>query len=124
MLLLDGAGLPGAAPSAKAESESPGSPTAGGADIPAIPAGAISGKIIQSFRGDDGTITVYLNKGSKDKLRVGMVGQVLAGSEGGKPLDGATFKITKVLGENQAVAILAYAKPLGKNNRFMITPRK
>ena len=117
-------GYPGAAPGAGATPDPTLSPTAGGADIPALPAGAISGKIVQSFRGDDGTITVYLNKGSKDKLRVGMVGQLLEGSEGGKPLDGATFKITKVIGENQAVAILSYAKPLGKNNRFMITHRK
>ena len=104
-----------------------GAPTASGAaaaDANAIPAGAITGKVVQSFRGDDGKMTMYLNKGTKDKLRVGMAGNVLDGSDGGKTLEGATFTITKVLGENQSVATSSYGKSLGKNNRFMVAKPK
>lgn len=79
---------------------------------------------MQSFRGDDGRMTMYLNQGTKAKLRIGMTGSILSGSEGGTTLDGATFQVTKVLGENQAVATSNYGKSLGKNNRFMIAKPK
>lgn len=118
------AGDAGAAPKAAAKSALADPASARGAALPAIPKGAVSGKIIQSVRGEDGTVTVYLNRGSKDKLRPGMVGLILEGSEGGQQLEGATFKITKVTGPNQAVATLLYAKSLGKNNRFIMTHRK
>jgi hypothetical protein len=107
-------GQPPAAPAAPAAA----------ADANAIPAGAITGKVVQSFRGDDGKMTMYLNKGTKDKLRVGMAGSILDGSDGGKALDGAGFTITKVLGDNQSVATSSYGKSLGKNNRFMVTKPK
>lgn len=89
-----------------------------------IPEGAITGKIVSSFRGDDGTTTLYLNQGSEAKLRVNMTGNILEGSEGGKKLDGGSFTITKVLGDNQSVAASKYGKSLGKNNRFMIIKPK
>lgn len=109
------AGAPGAA-----------SPTGGGAQdsTVAIPPGALVGKIVNSFRAEDGTLTLYLNKGKKDKLRVGMTGEVLEGSEGGRLLVGATFTITKVIGANQAVATARYDKSLGKNNRFLVVKKK
>jgi hypothetical protein len=102
-----------------------GANAAGGAsDSGGIPAGAITGKIVQSFRGDDGKMTLYLNRGTKDKLRVGMNGNILDGSDGGKTLEGGQFTITKVLSENQAVGSTSYGKSLGKNNRFMIPKSK
>ena len=102
----------------------PAAPAAPAADANAIPAGAITGKVVQSFRGDDGKMTMYLNKGTKDKLRVGMAGSILDGGDGGKALEGASFTITKVLGENQSVATSSYGKSLGKNNRFMVSKPK
>lgn len=89
-----------------------------------IPEGAITGKVVSSFRGDDGKMTLYLNQGSAAKLRVGLNGHILEGSEGGRKLDGGSFVITKVLGDNQSVATSNYYKSLGKNDRFMIIKPK
>lgn len=89
-----------------------------------LPANAIVGKVVNSFRDSDGKLVVYLNKGSKDKLRVGMTVDVLEGSDGGTKLSGASFTITKVISDNQAVASSSYAKTLGKNNRFMVAKSK
>ena len=65
-------------------------------------------------------MTLYLDQGSTAKLRVNMTGHVLEGGEGGRRLDGATFTVTKVLGDHQAVATTKYGKSLGKNLRFML----
>lgn len=79
---------------------------------------------MSSFRADDGSTTLYLNQGSKSKLRVNMTGNILEGGEGGKKLEGGSFTITKVLGDNQAVATTKLGKSLGKNNRFMVIKPK
>lgn len=89
-----------------------------------VPANAVVGKVVNSFRESDGKLVLYLNKGSKDKLRVGMSGDILEGSDGGTKLSGANFTITKVISDGQAVASSSYAKSLGKNNRFMVAKSK
>ena len=73
---------------------------------------------------EDGKRILYLDKGSKSKLRVGMQGSILQGKEGGTKLDGGSFTITKVLGDNQAVGSTDYGKSLGGNNRFLILKAK
>ncbi len=103
----------------------PVAPVAAGPVVVAIPEGATVGKIVQSFRGDDGKTTLYLNfKGSASKLRVGMNGTILDGPDGGKALEGGQFQIVKVIGDGQAVATSNYDKSLGKNNRFMVTKQR
>lgn len=95
----------------------------GGGDSSAIPEGAIVGRVVQSTV-EDGKRILYLDKGSKSKLRVGMQGSILQGKEGGTKLDGGSFTITKVLGDNQAVGSTDYGKSLGGNNRFLILKAK
>jgi hypothetical protein len=103
----------------------PAAPTAdAGKDGGGIPAGAIVGKIQSSFKGDDGKLVLFLNKGSKDKIRVGMTGNILSGSDGGEKLDGGAFSITKVIDEGRSVASSNFGKSLGKNNRFFIPKAK
>jgi hypothetical protein len=117
--------FPGAAPGAAPGGAAPGAAAAGGGDKGGeIPANAVVGKVVNSFRESDGKLTLYLNKGSKDKLRVGMAGTILEGSDGATKLDGASFTITKVISDSQAVATSPYSKSLGKNNRFMVTKAK
>lgn len=115
-------GAPGGAPPGGGATQAP--PPATKSEGGDLPADAVVGKVMSSFRGDDGSLTLYLNKGSKDKLRVGMGGTILEGSDGGAKLSGATFTITKVIGDAQAVATSKYSKSLGKNNRFMIAKNK
>ena len=69
-------------------------------------------------------MTLYLNQGSKAKLRVGTTCNILEGADGGTKLDGGSITVTKVLGDSQAVATTNYSKPLGKNNRFMCVKSK
>jgi hypothetical protein len=113
-------GAPGAAPPGATQAPPPAAKSEGGD----IPANAVLGKVMSSFRGDDGNLTLYLNKGSKDKLRVGMSGEILEGSDGSTKLSGGTFTITKVINDGQAVATSKYGKSLGKNNRFMVIKQK
>jgi len=82
------------------------------------------GKIVNSFRGDDGKLVLYLNQGSKAKIRVGATGKILVGSDGGEILEGGTFTITKVIDENKAVGTSDFGRSLGRNNRFMISKPK
>lgn len=119
-------GMPGAMPGAGGAAPAAGAAGAGGAgggDSSAIPEDAIVGRIVQSTV-EDGKRILYLDKGSKSKLRVGMKGSILQGKEGGQKLDGGTFSVTKVLGDNQAVGSTDYGKSLGSNNRFMILKTK
>lgn len=109
-----------AQPAAAPAAASPAQSDAGQDTEHQIPEGAITGKIVSSFQAEDGTMTLYLNQGSAAHLRVNMTGSILEGGEGGKKLAGASFVITKVLSDNQAVATSKYSKSLGKNNRFMI----
>lgn len=119
-------GMPGAMPGGAAPAAAGGAAAGGaaaGGDSSAIPEDAIVGRIVQSTVEDSKRI-LYLDKGSKSKLRVGMKGNILQGKEGGQKLDGGTFTITKVLGDNQAVGSTDYGKSLGSNNRFMILKAK
>ena len=42
------------------------------------------------------TVTLYLDKGSSDQLRAGMMGTILDGPEGDKPFEGGSFSIAQV----------------------------
>lgn len=101
----------------------PGAPGAAPAGPAAIPAGATVGRVVQAFRGEDGKLTLYLSKSSGPKIKVGMQGSVLVGADGGQVLEGASFTVSKVLGDGQAVAVSEFNKPLGKNTRFMIVKK-
>ena len=91
---------------------------------PPIPAGAITGNIVQSFQEDDGKTYVYLDKGSAAKLRLNMKGTILLGKEGGQPMDGGSITIVKILGESQAKAVLDNGRSPGRNTRFMFQAKK
>jgi len=118
---MPGGGMPGGAAAAQGGGASGNA--GGGGDSSAIPENAIIGRIVQSTV-EDGKRILYLDKGSKAKLRVGMQGNILQGKEGGQKLEGGTFSITKVLGDSQAVGSTDYGKSLGSNNRFMILKAK
>ncbi|MDW8283255.1 MAG: hypothetical protein RMK29_16180 [Myxococcales bacterium] len=121
-----GAGYPpagGGFPPGGAGPASGGASGGAEAGAPPIPAGAIVGRVLQAFRGEDGKLTLYLNKGKSAKVKVGMTGTILQGSEGGQVLEGATFTVTKVVGDGQSVATTDYDRPLGKNTRFMIVKK-
>ena len=116
---------PGAYPGAPPPAQPPAAPAAakeeGGGNT--IPSGAIQGKIVQSIR-EEGKLTLYLNQGTKSKVKVGMTGYILVGADGGEKLEGGTFTITKVTGDAQSVASTNLSKALGKNNRFYIPKDK
>lgn len=83
------------------------------------PQAAVFGKIVASFRQDDGTLLLYLNQGRKNNVHIGDEGIVLVG-DSDQLLAGARFRITKLIDEDKAMAAMDYAKSLGKNKRFMI----
>ena len=112
---------PGAPPPAAPAAAPAAAKEEGGGNT--IPTGAIQGKILQSIR-EEGKLTLYLNQGTKAKVRVGMTGYILVGSDGGEKLEGGSFTITKVTGDAQSVATTNLSKPLGKNNRFYIPKEK
>jgi hypothetical protein len=78
----------------------------------------VQGRVVAAYREGAG-LTLHLDKGSAAGLKVGMSGSVLTGSSGEDQLDGGTFKITQVLGDNKSVARSSLAS-LGKNTRFVI----
>jgi hypothetical protein len=80
----------------------------------------VYGSIVQLVR-EGSTVTLYLDKGSTDKLRAGMSGTILDGPEGDKPFEGGTFSIAQVIGSNKSIAkSTTLSKSLGKNKRIVI----
>ncbi len=70
---------------------------------------------------DNGVYTLYLDKGSDAQLHSGMMGMILDGPDGDKPLDGGSFSIAQVLGGSKSVAkSTTLQKPLGKNKRIVV----
>jgi hypothetical protein len=66
-------------------------------------------------------VTLYLDKGSSDKLHAGMTGTVLDGPDGDKPFEGGSFSIAQVIGGSKSIAKSStLSKPLGKNKRIVI----
>ena len=78
----------------------------------------VQGRVVAAYREGAG-LTLHLDKGSAAGLKVGMSGSVLTGSSGEDQLDGGTFKITQVLGDNKSVARSSLTS-VGKNTRFVI----
>lgn len=84
------------------------------------PAGeSIQARVVSSFR-EGGQLMMYIDKGSAAGIKAGDSGMVLQGSGGEDPLDGGTFRVTKVIDANKCVGA-STLHSLGKNNRVAIT---
>lgn len=76
---------------------------------------------IVSVAREGSTVTLYLDKGSSAGFKSGMLGTVLDGPDGEKPLDGGNFSLTQVVGSSKAIAkSTTLSKPLGKNRRVVV----
>ena len=83
------------------------------------PAGeSIQARVVSSFR-EGGSLMMYIDKGSGAGIKPGDSGMVLQGG-GEDPLDGGTFRVTKVIDANKCVG-QSSLHSLGKNNRVAIT---
>jgi hypothetical protein len=76
-------------------------------------------KVVQSVRDDDGSLLLFLDRGSDAGFRVGGKGTLLQGKDGDIPLDGGEFTITKVIDKQKSVA-KCYVSSVGKNNRARV----
>jgi hypothetical protein len=80
----------------------------------------VYGTIVSIIK-DNGVYTLYLDKGSDAQLRSGMMGIILDGPDGDKPLEGGSFSISQVLSGSKSVAKSStLQKPLGKNKRILV----
>jgi len=124
------ASAPAASPSpAPAPAPAPGTPAAAPAAAPCPPGqncpappdpNKVYGSIVSMVR-EGSTVTLYLDKGSADQLRTGMMGTILDGPEGDKPLEGGSFSIAQVIGGSKSIAkSTTLQKPLGKNKRIVV----
>ena len=67
------------------------------------------------------TVTLYLDKGAADQLRPGMMGTILEGPDGDKPLEGGSFSISQVLGGSKSIAkTTTLQQSPGKNKRIVV----
>ncbi len=82
----------------------------------------LQGRIVTAYREGEG-LTLQIDKGQEQGVKAGMSGSVLSGPSGEDPLDGGTFRVTKVLGPNKCIATTAL-RSIGRNNRVMITLSK
>ncbi len=55
----------------------------------------IQGHVMSAYRGDDDKLTLHIDKGSAQGIKVGMKGTVLSGGTGEEALDGGDFVITQ-----------------------------
>jgi len=84
------------------------------------PAGeSIQARVVSSFR-EGGSLMMYIDKGSAAGIHPGDTGVVLQNGGGEDPVDGGTFKVTKVIDANKCVGSSSLHS-LGKNNRVAIT---
>jgi hypothetical protein len=92
-----------------------------GQNCPAPPdPNKVYGSIVSMVR-EGSTVTLYLDKGSADQLRSGMMGMILDGPDGDKPLEGGSFSISQVIGGSKSIAkSTTLQKPLGKNKRIVV----
>jgi hypothetical protein len=79
----------------------------------------VLGSIITAYREGAGWV-LYLDKGSADKIRPGISGQLLDGPDGDKLLSGGQFTISQVIDANKSIAKCNMSKPPGKNKRIVI----
>ncbi len=106
----------GVPPSAPAAPGAPGDPAANPkADDPMHP----RCKVVQSYRDEDGSMVLFLDRGGAAGFKVGMTGTLLLGKEGDAPLDGGDFRITSVIDAQKAKAKGVMAT-VGKNNRARV----
>lgn len=77
------------------------------------------GRVVTAFRDGD-KMQLLIDKGAAAGVRVGTEGTVLQGKSGRQPLDGATFRVTKVLDDGKCQGETG-ARSLGKgNNRIVL----
>jgi hypothetical protein len=118
------ASAPAPASPAPAPAPAPGTPGAPGAD-PAQPIPfaqdptKLLGNIVSGYP-EGGGYVLYLDKGSANKVKAGMTGNVLEGPDGDKLLEGGAFSITQVIDGKKSIARASLTKPLGKNKRVVI----
>jgi hypothetical protein len=100
----------------------PGQPCPPGATCPPPPVDP--NKVfcdIVSVAREGSTVTLYLDKGSSAGFKVGMLGTILDGPDGEKPLDGGAFSISQVVGSSKSIArSTTLQKQLGKNRRVVV----
>lgn len=100
----------------------PGVPPVGAPVVAALPDPADPNhprcKIVQSFRGEDGKLILYIDKGSSVGIKSGMTGSILDGKEQ-KKLDGGDIRITKVIDGTHSQGTTPLGK-VGKNNNCII----
>lgn len=111
---------PAATTTAAAAAPAP-APCPPGQNCPAAPdPNKVYGSIV-SILHDGSTTTLYLDKGSADQLRPGMMGTILDGPEGDKPFEGGSFSIAQVVGASKSIAkTTTLQKALGKNKRIVV----
>jgi hypothetical protein len=80
------------------------------------------GSIISAYRDGPGWV-LYIDKGSGAKVRQGMSGQILEGSDGDKLLEKGDFTISQVVDGGRSIARTNLTKPPGKNKRVLINLR-
>jgi hypothetical protein len=116
------ASAPAPAPAAGSPAAAPApAPCPPGQNCPAPPdPNKVYGSIV-SVVTEGSTVTLYLDKGSSDQLRPGMLGTVLDGPEGDKPFEGGSFSIAQVIGGSKSIAkSTTLRKSLGKNKRIVV----
>jgi hypothetical protein len=80
-------------------------------------------KIVGSYRDGDGSMVLYLDRGSGQKLKPGMKGHVLQGADGDNLLDGGEFKIHQIVDSTKCIAKIpkfGLASLGAKNTRAVI----
>jgi hypothetical protein len=114
------AAAPAPAPAAAAAAPAP-APCPPGQNCPTPPdPNKVYGTIVSMVR-EGSTVTLYLDKGSADQLRPGMMGTILDGPDGDKPFEGGSFSIAQVIGGSKSIAKSStLQKPIGKNKRVVV----
>lgn len=109
------AGAPAPAPAAAAPAPCP----PGQSCTPPDP-NKVYGTVVSMVR-EGSTVTLYLDKGSADQLRPGMMGTILEGTDGDKPLEGGSFSISQVISGSKSIAkSTTLQKSPGKNKRIVV----
>ena len=104
----------------------PPPPPGGGPALPAAPPVGLAadptkllGTLLSAYR-EGSNWVLYLDKGSAARVRIGMTGNLLEGTDGDKLVDGASFSVTQVVDDKKSIAQSSYGKPLGKNKRIVL----
>jgi hypothetical protein len=116
-----GGGAPPPPPPGNGTATSPCPPPQPGQPAqPCVDPNKVYANVVQIVR-EGSTVTLYLDKGSTDKLHAGMSGTILEGPDGDKPFEGGAFAIAQVLSGSKSIAKSStLQKSLGKNKRVVI----